>query len=118
MDKVNISFFGKLLSLLIVSLILFFTFITSVNSSSLIGRQKLESEKMQDSLKSQYNELITDLGNTTSQSSILNNQRGKMVPINRNNGDLVSLEKMQDEFNKSQAKNNPDSAGGKTVLVK
>ena len=118
MDNINISFLGKLLSLLIVSLILFFTFITSVNSSSLIGRQKLESEKMQDTLKAQHNELITDLGNTTSQSAVLNTQRGKMVPINRNNGDLVSLEKMQDDFSKNQSKNNPNGSGGKGVLVK
>ena len=73
---------------------------------------------MQSSLKTEYNELVTDLGNTTSQSSVLNTQRGKMVPINRNNGDLVSLEKLQDEFNKTQTKDNPDNAGGKTVLVK
>ncbi len=118
MENLNISFLGKLLSLLIVSLILFFTFITSVNSSSLIGRQKLESETLQSGLKTQYNELITELGSTTSQSNVLNTQRGKMVPINRNNGDLVNLEVMQDDFSKSQAKENPATTVAKPVLVK
>jgi hypothetical protein len=119
MSKLNVSYIGKLVALVITSLVIFFIFITSVNSASMLGRQKLDAQKMQDSLKSEYNELVTDLGNNTSQSAILNDRKGKMIPINRDSGDFANLETLQDQYSKQGSKDGSGVSGSrKTVLVK
>jgi len=115
----SISFLGKTLSLVIVMLILFFSYITAVNNSSALGKQLIQAQKMQDDQKSLYNETVTETGNYTSQSTTLNNQKGKMVPINRDSSDFSNIESLQDSYNKQQSKDNPDNGGtSKSVLVK
>lgn len=115
----SISFIGKTLSLVIVMLILFFSYITAVNNSSALGKQLIQAQKMQDEQKSLYNETVTDIGNYTSQSTIINNQKGRMVPINRDSADFSNIESLQDSFSKQRSKENPDNGGtSKSVLVK
>ena len=115
----SISFLGKTLSLVIVMLILFFSYITAVNNSSALGKQLVQAQKMHDEQKSLYNETVTETGNYTSQSTVLNNQKGKMVPINRDSPDFSNIESLQDIYSKQQSKDNPHSGStSKSVLVK
>jgi hypothetical protein len=115
----SISFLGKTLSLVLVTLILFFSYITAVNNSSALGRQLIQAQRMQEEQKTLYNETVTEIGNYSSQSMVLSQQKGRMVPINRDSADFSNLESLQDSYSKQQSKDNPDSAGSsKSVLVK
>jgi lipopolysaccharide export LptBFGC system permease protein LptF len=117
MDSISLA--GKTLSLVIVVLIIFFSYITAVNSSSMLSKQLLQAQNMQSELKNQYNNSVTESGNYTSQATILNNQKGKMIPINRDSGDFVNLENLQDAFVKQESKNNPNTnSTTDSILIK
>lgn len=99
----QISSAGRLFSIVIVAVILFFTYITSVNSSALQSRQKSTAQSMRNEMNNTLGNLSTEKANLTSNSQIADRVKTSMLPINRSDtGSYRALNDLQDEHNKNK----------------
>jgi hypothetical protein len=93
----QISPAGKIFSLYIVFLILFFALITSANNSAFNSKQKLNAQNIRSQLTTESNNLHTEKTNITSQSKVAEQVKGFMSPINRADNSFQSITELQDK---------------------
>ncbi|GAB4147782.1 MAG: hypothetical protein OHK0017_09880 [Patescibacteria group bacterium] len=99
-------------------LVLFFAYITSVIRSDLLSRQKSDSQDMRKSILNETNDLITQKTDITSQSKINERVRPYMLPLDRSASSYRSLQDLQDEKNRADAKSLAESGGSQSLYVR